>query len=71
MINATAVMMMKGITYATRHATCGVRCWYRTRELKTAGITKYVIPPPELPSPPERALALPTISLSKNPVLHT
>lgn len=33
--------------------------------------TYYVIPPPALPQPPARELAVPTIFLSKNPVHHT
>ena len=36
-----------------------------------AGMTKYVIPPPELPQPPVREFAVPTTFLSKNPVDHT
>ena len=36
-----------------------------------AGIKKYVIPPPAFPIPPVKALAVPTIFLSKKPVDQT
>ena len=36
-----------------------------------AGMTKYVIPPPEFPHPPVIEFAVPTTFLSKNPVDHT
>lgn len=35
------------------------------------GDTYYVIPPPALPQPPARELAVPTILLSKKPVHQT
>src|SRR5215469_2878768 len=35
------------------------------------GMTKYVIPPPALPKPAVRALAVPTTRLSKKTVDHT
>ena len=34
-------------------------------------MTKYVIPPPRLPRPPVKALAVPMTFLSKKPVVQT
>src|ERR1700710_2857501 len=87
MPSAITVMIMKGTIKDTRQATWALRCWFFTRESKTAGMTKYylisrcheveccieptVIPPPELPHPPAKALEVPTTFLSKNPVDQT
>ena len=53
-----------GTTNATRQAL-EVERPFETSELYTAGMTKYVTPPPALPNPPVRALAVPTTFLSK------
>ena len=67
---ATNTIKTPGTTKATRHAL-----WLGspspTSPLYTAGMTKYVIPPPRFPSPPASAFAVPTTFLSKKPVVHT
>ena len=70
-VTATETMMMNGTMKATRHALWGVSCWCPTSESKIAGIKKYVTPPPALPKPAVKALPVPTMFLSKNPVDQT
>lgn len=61
--SATATIRTPGTMNATRHAVCGVRPSL-IRLSYTAGMTKYVMPPPALPRPAVRELAVPMMFLS-------
>jgi hypothetical protein len=60
-----------GTTKVMRHASRGEWPQRWTSESYTAGMMKYVMPPPALPQPPESALAVPTTFLSNQPVHQT